>query len=135
MLRGTAELSLLVLLVAVAFGSILAERFGVPGIVGLIFSGAVFGPFVLNWVGADSLVEDLGSIGILYLMFLAGLSFDIRAFCENRRSAALHGLLGFFIPFMLCIWVVSQGESIEALGALLMGAMWASKTLVAYPEV
>ncbi|MCP4085986.1 MAG: cation:proton antiporter [Actinomycetia bacterium] len=135
MLRGTAELSLLVLLVAVVFGPILAERFGIPGIVGLIFSGTVFGPFVLNWVGADSLVEDLGSIGILYLMFLAGLSFDIRAFFENRRSAVLYGLLGFFIPFVLSVWVVSQGESIEALGALLIGAMWASNTLVAYPEV
>ena len=84
---------------------------------------------------SGGLVDDLGAIGILYLMFLAGLSFDIKAFNDNRRMAITFGLLGFFIPFFLSVFVVDQAEDIETLGALLIGAMWASNTLVAYSEV
>ncbi len=132
---GSVETTLLVLLLVVVFGPIVTERFRIPGIVGLIFGGMLFGPFVIDWLPATGLVADLGSIGILYLMFLAGLSFDLRAFFENRNSAIVYGLLGFIIPFVLSVAVVIGSENIETLGALLIGAMWASNTLVAYGEV
>ncbi|MGI9666204.1 MAG: cation:proton antiporter, partial [Acidimicrobiia bacterium] len=80
-------------------------------------------------------VTDLGAIGILYLMFLAGLSFNMRAFNENRNNAIVYGLLGFFIPFTLSVWVAMSLTDIGLLGAALIGAMWASNTLVAYPDV
>ncbi|MCL1600068.1 MAG: cation:proton antiporter [Actinomycetia bacterium] len=80
-------------------GPIIAERFGFPGLIGLIFLGMFAGPFVLGWIPIEGLVSDLGDIGLLYLMFLAGLSFNIRAFMENRSNAIVYGLLGFFIPF------------------------------------
>ena len=134
-LVGTVEATLLVLLVTVLFGPIVAERFRVPGIVGLIFGGTLFGPFVLDWISADGLVDDLGAIGILYLMFLAGISFDIRAFRENRTSAVTYGLLGFFIPFLLSGFVMMVTFGVGLLPAALVGAMWASNTLVAYPEI
>ena len=46
-----------------------------------------------GWLESDALVDDLGAIGILYLMFLAGLSFDIKAFNDNRRMAITFGSL------------------------------------------
>ncbi len=135
MLIGTVEATIAVLLAIVVLGPTLAERFRIPGIVGLIAGGMIFGPFVIGWLESGGLVQDLGAIGILYLMFLAGLSFDIKAFNDNRRMAITFGLLGFFIPFLLSVFVVDQSEDIETLGALLIGAMWASNTLVAYSEV
>ena len=135
MLIGTVEATIAVLFAIVVLGPTLAERFRIPGIVGLIAGGMVFGPFMIGWLSADGLVDDLGAIGILYLMFLAGLSFDIKAFKDNRRMAITFGLLGFFLPFLLSVFVVDQSEDIETLGALLIGAMWASNTLVAYSEV
>ncbi len=135
MLIGSVEATIAVLLTIVVLGPTLAERFRIPGIVGLIAGGMIFGPFVIGWLTAGGLVDDLGAIGILYLMFLAGLSFDIKAFNDNRRMAITFGLLGFFIPFLLSVFVVDQSADIETLGALLIGAMWASNTLVAYSEV
>ena len=135
MLIGTVEATIAVLLAIVVLGPTLAERFRIPGIVGLIAGGMIFGPFVIGWLESDSLVDDLGAIGILYLMFLAGLSFDIKAFKDNRRMAITFGLLGFFLPFLLSVFVVERSDDIEFLGALLIGAMWASNTLVAYSEV
>jgi Kef-type K+ transport system membrane component KefB len=95
----------------------------------------IAGPFVLGWIPIDGLVSDLGDIGLLYLMFLAGLSFNIRAFMENRTNAIVYGLLGFFIPFVLSFYYAVSLIDLEVLGALLVGAMWASNTLVAYPDV
>ena len=116
-------------------GPIIAERFGFPGLIGLIFLGMAVGPFVLGWVRSVGLVSDLGDIGLLYLMFLAGLSFNIRAFMQNRTNALVYGLLGFFIPFGLSYYFAISFVDLEILGALLVGAMWASNTLVAYPDV
>lgn len=93
------------------------------------------GPFVLGWVSSFGLVSDLGEIGLLYLMFLAGLSFNIRAFIQNRSNALVYGLLGFVIPFGLSYYFAISFIELEILGALLVGAMWASNTLVAYPDV
>ena len=135
MLVGSLEATLLILLLVVLFGPIVAERFRIPGLIGLIFGGMLFGPFMIGWLEADGLVSQLGGIGILYLMFLAGVSFSIRAFVENRTSAITYGLLGFFIPFLLSIGVVMSMFDIGLLGAALVGAMWASNTLVAYPDV
>ncbi len=135
MLIGSVEATIAILFAIVVLGPILAERFRIPGIVGLIAGGMIFGPFVIDWLESDGLVDELGAIGILYLMFLAGLSFDIKAFNDNRRMAITFGLLGFFIPFLLSVVVVDQSKDIETLGALLIGAMWASNTLVAYSEV
>lgn len=134
-LVGTVEATLFILLATVLFGPIIAERFRVPGIVGLIFGGTLFGPFVLDWVSAEGLVNELGAIGILYLMFLAGVSFDIRAFEQNRKSAVVYGLLGFFIPFLMSAIVMMIAFGVGLLPAALVGAMWASNTLVAYPEI
>jgi len=93
------------------------------------------GPFVLGWIPRDGLVSDLGDIGLLYLMFLAGLSFNIRAFAENRSNALVFGLLGFFIPFGLSYFFSVSFIGLPVLGAMLVGAMWASNTLIAYPDV
>jgi Kef-type K+ transport system membrane component KefB len=68
-LVGSVEATILVLFVVVVFGPHVAERLRVPGIVGLIFGGMLFGPFMIGWLEADGLVVDLGAIGILYLMF------------------------------------------------------------------
>lgn len=135
MLVGTVEVTLLVLLFAILAGPILAERFRIPGLLGLIFFGMLFGPYMLGWLGRTGLVIDLGAIGILYLMFLAGLGFNLQAFAENRTSAIVFGLLGFSVPFVLSVVTGIVLLDYGILAAGLIGAMWASNTLVAYPDV
>ena len=119
-LIGSVEVTFLILLVVVILGPAIAERFRIPGIVGLIFGGALFGPFVLNWLPADGLVTACGAIGLLYLMYLAGATFDIQAFNANRRSAVSYGLLGFIIPFTITLLVVGFVFDV----GLLAGGSW-----------
>jgi Kef-type K+ transport system membrane component KefB len=47
----------------------------VPGIVGLILSGFLVGPHAFNIIGHSDIVELFSEVGLLYLMFLAGLEF------------------------------------------------------------
>jgi len=63
-LIGSVEATIAILFAIVVLGPTLAERLRIPGIVGLIAGGMVFGPFVIGWLESGALVEDLGSIGM-----------------------------------------------------------------------
>jgi Kef-type K+ transport system membrane component KefB len=131
----TVEFRLLILTFLVLAGPILAERLRLPGLVGLVFLGMVFGPFVFGWVLPGGLVAVVGAIGLLYLMFLAGLELDINTFLANRTASITFGLLTFAIPFGLSLAVGLWLLDYTGAAAALVGAMWASHTLVAYTEV
>jgi len=51
-------------------------------------------------------VESLGQLGILFLMFLAGLELDLDEFQANRRAALTFGAFTFTIPFVLGVALV-----------------------------
>jgi Kef-type K+ transport system membrane component KefB len=115
-------------------GPVLAERLNLPGLVGIVLGGTLVGPFVLDWVQRVGIVEALGALGLLYLMFLAGLELDLDEFQRNRRPALTFGALTFSLPFVLgLLLVLPFGYGLAT--ALLYGSLWASHTLVAYPIV
>lgn len=131
----TVEMTILVLFAAILAGPLIGARLRVPGLLALIFLGMLFGPFGLGWLGRQDLAFDLGAIGILYLMFLAGLGFNIKAFNENRASALGFGLLSFVMPFALSVVLGLTWLEAGIVGAAMLGSMWASNTLVAYQDV
>lgn len=134
-MNGSVEVSLFIMLVIVLAGPLVAERLRIPALIGLIAGGMIVGPFVFGWISTDSLLSEFGDVGLLFLMFLAGISFNLRAFIENRSNAIVYGLLGFVLPFVLSIAVSVSVSELGFLAAALIGAMWASNTLVAYPDV
>jgi Kef-type K+ transport system membrane component KefB len=118
----------------ILLGPLVCERLGFPGIIGVILGGLLVGPGVLDWVQRDGVVESLGDLGILFLMFLAGLELDLDEFAANRRGALTFGAFTFTIPFALGIAVAASFDYGFAT-AMLFGSLWASHTLVAYPIV
>ncbi len=126
-----------VLIFALAMGIFLVapvifERFKIPGIVGLIVFGAIVGPNVLNLLERDFTFELLGQVGLLYLVFLAGLELDLNRFNEYRRRSIIFGLFSFGLPMGLAVgFMPLLGFSIPA--SILIGAIIGSHTLLAYP--
>jgi Kef-type K+ transport system membrane component KefB len=114
---------------------LLARRVRLPEIVGLIAAGAIFGPHGLGLLARDQTVHLLGTVGLLYIMFLAGLEIDLHQVRRNRSHAAVFGLLTFGIPLVLGIamgvWVF--GMTIPV--AILLASMFSSHTLVTFPAV
>jgi Na+:H+ antiporter len=130
----SAEWVFFVSFAVILVGPLVFERIGFPGIVGVILGGLLVGPGVLDWVQREGVVESLGDLGILFLMFLAGLELDLDEFEVNRRGALTFGAFTFTIPFALGI-AVAAGFGYGAATAMLFGSLWASHTLVAYPIV
>ena len=127
-----AEWLFAVLMGLVLVVPILAERVRVPAIVGLVLAGAVVGPGMLGLVEREGAVGILGSVGLLYLMFLAGLEFDLEEFAGHRRDSVLFGATTFVVPMVLGV-VSSLLLGFGVLASVLIASCWASHTLLTYP--
>ena len=103
---ASAEWTFFVAALVLLLGPVLAERVRLPGLVGVVLGGALVGPFVLDWVEREGIVESIGELGLLYLMFLAGLELDLDEFQRNRRPALSFGALTFSLPFVLGLLLV-----------------------------
>jgi Kef-type K+ transport system membrane component KefB len=66
-----------VVLVIILVAPFLAEKVRLPGVVGLALAGILIGPHALNLVAKESAVEFLGTIGLMYVFFVAGAEIDI----------------------------------------------------------
>jgi Kef-type K+ transport system membrane component KefB len=124
-----------VLFCVILLGPIVFNRFGLPGLVGLVIGGFVIGPHGFDLIGAgNQTVPELGQLGLLYLMFVAGLELDLHVLREYRRAAVLVGLLAFAIPFAAGFGLGSAlGWSYGA--RFLLGALASSHTLILYPTL
>jgi Kef-type K+ transport system membrane component KefB/nucleotide-binding universal stress UspA family protein len=113
---------------------LLFERFKLPGIVGLILAGVVVGPHGLNLLQRDSTIILLGTVGLLFLMFMAGLETSLDDLKYNADKAAIFGLATFALPMVLgTVAMLALGYS--WLAAILVASCFASHTLLALPVV
>ena len=109
------------------------RRARVPGIIGLLLGGYVIGQYGLNLLGAgNTTVPDLGELGLLYLMFVAGVELDLGLVRIHRAAVIGFGVLTFCLPAALGVAIgFALGWTTPA--ALLLGALLASHTLLLYP--
>jgi Kef-type K+ transport system membrane component KefB/mannitol/fructose-specific phosphotransferase system IIA component (Ntr-type) len=123
-----AIVMLIILLVPLIF-----TRIRVPGVVGLILAGTIIGPNALGILERDNTMILLGTVGLLYLMFMAGLSIDLNKFEKLRNRSVVFGLLSFFLPQLLAVVVGMQLLGFSLFTSLLLGSIVGSHTLLAYP--
>lgn len=124
------------------------SRLRIPGLVGIILAGAIAGPSALNLLERDSTIILLGTIGLMYLMFVAGISLDINQFNKYRKRSIGFGLTTFLIPALLSLGALhfalphigDLGLDLSFLefslaAVLMIGSIVGSHTLIAYPIV
>src|SRR3954451_7314624 len=130
-----AAFSFLALFAVVLAGPAIVARARIPGIIGLLLGGWAIGPHGLGPLGpGNQTVPELGHLGLLYLMFVAGLELDLGVLRVYRRRAGAFGLAAFVVPF-ICGVAVGQLLGFAAAAAALTGALAASHTLITYPLV
>src|SRR5690554_7387129 len=87
---------------------ILLRKLNIPGIIGLIIAGVIIGPYGLNILEKNSAIDLFSTIGLLYIMFIAGLELDMNEFKSNRNKSLLFGFFTFILPlgigFPVCFY-------------------------------
>ncbi|KXK39196.1 MAG: cation:proton antiporter [Saprospiraceae bacterium] len=123
------------ILLIILLSPILLRKLNIPGIIGLIISGVVIGPHALNILEKNSAIDLFSTIGLLYIMFIAGLELDLNEFKVNKNKSIIFGIYTFAIPlaigFPVCYYLL--GYDFNA--SFLTASMFATHTLVAYPIV
>ncbi len=124
----------LTIMTVILITPLLSERIRLPGIVGLIIGGMIIGPYGLNLLGEAGVIAMLSTVGLLYLMFSAGLEVDTFVFQKTRNKAIIFGLLTYAIPQ---IFGTTLGRilGLDWMGAILLGSAVASHTLIALPVI
>lgn len=121
------------LLFIILFSPILLRKLRLPGIIGLIISGILVGPYGLNLIARNEAIVLFSTIGLLYIMFLAGLELDMNEFKKNRYKSALFGFFTFALPLSIGYPVCHYLLGYNPLASLMIASMFSTHTLVAYP--
>ncbi len=124
---------LVLLLVLIA--PLVSGRFNLPSIVGLIVAGMVFGPHGLGVFTLEAEIRLLGQIGLVYIMFLAGVEIDLQQFFLVRRHSLFFGILTFLVPLAAGAFLAPPVLGIGILPAVLLASMFSSHTLIPWPRV
>lgn len=122
-----------IVLAIILLAPILLNRLRIPHIVGMIVAGVVVGPYGLHILDRDSSFQIFGEVGILYLMFLAGLEIDMYHLKLNFRKGILFGVLTFAIPMIMGTAVSYYTLHLNLPTSVLLASMFASHTLISYP--
>lgn len=123
----------LIVLVIILLAPVLLDRLKIPHIVGMIAAGVIVGPYGCHILDSDSSFQIFGQVGLLYLMFLAGLEIDMYHLKLNLRKGMCFGVLTFFIPMIMGVAVAVWVLHTSWLTAFLLASMFASHTLISYP--
>src|SRR5919107_1775392 len=117
----------------ILFAPLLLNKLKIPHIIGLILAGVVIGPYGLNLLLRDSSIVLFGTVGLIYIMFTAGLEIDLEEFKKNRITSLVFGLFTFTVPIIAGTFAAYYLLGFELPAAVLLGSMLASHTLLAYP--
>lgn len=128
-------LKFLLLLLIILFAPIILNRLKIPALLGLIISGAVIGPHGINLLERDSSITLLGAVGLLYIMFLAGLEINLTEFKKNSTKSLVFGLYTFLIPMALGTLSGYYVLHFTWPTSILLASMFASHTLITYPLI
>ena len=132
---GNPVLIFSLILFIILLSPILLRKLNIPGIIGLIISGVVIGPYGLNILEKNAAIELFSTIGLLYIMFIAGLELDMNQFKSNKNKSLLFGFFTFFFPLSIGFPVCYYFLKLDFNASLLTASMFATHTLVAYPIV
>ena len=90
--------NLAIILISAKTMGLIAKKLKAPQVVGQIIAGLIIGQAVLGWVEADSFLKTLAEIGVVILMFSAGLETNLRDLLKTGPVAFCIALAGVFVP-------------------------------------
>lgn len=125
----------LTVLAIILLAPLLLNRIKIPHVIGLIIAGVCVGPYGFNILGRDMSFQVFGQVGLLYLMFLAGVEIDMYHLKKNIRRGFIFGIFTFVVPVVLGLLAAHWLLGRDWLTSAMLASMLAAHTLLAYPIV
>lgn len=94
-------LTIALILIATKTAGIISRKLKMPEVLGALIAGVILGPVVLNAVQYDADIKLLANLGVIMLMFLAGLETNVEEFKKAGKSALLIAVMGILVPLVL----------------------------------
>lgn len=111
-----------------------SQRIGIPGVIGQLLVGVFLGPALLNWIQPTELVSVGAEIGVIILMFMAGLESDLQLLKKYFKPAMSVATFGVILP-MVCFYFygIAMHQNFER--AVFWGVVFAATSVSISVEV
>lgn len=125
---------LAVILVAAKLGGLLSSRLGQPAVLGELLAGVILGPTAIDILQLfDSpvlaeLLHHLSELGVIVLMFMAGLETDLEDLNRTRATAIIAGVLGVVVPVLMALGV-GAAFALDTEHAIFLGLILAATSV------
>ncbi len=127
---GTLALILLTTMMFAHF----SLKLGIPAVIGELLAGVLLGPAILNWVQPTNLVSDFAEIGVIFLMFIAGLESDLTMLKKYFRPGVLVAVIGVIVP-VITIFIFARAWGFNFVAASFLGITYAATSVSISVEV
>ena len=120
---------------------LLARRLKAPMVVGEIVAGLLIGPCLLGWVEPSPFIKQMAEIGVILIMFSAGLETNLQELKKSGLAAFLIACVGVFVPLVggsllyMCIYGFSEFGTDEFFKAVFIGCIMTATSVGITVEV
>lgn len=108
--------SLAIIIISAKICGIIAAKLKAPQVVGEIIAGLLIGPSVLGWVGQTEFLSQMAEIGVVLLMFFAGLETDLKDLIKTGPKAFMIACAGVLVPLLGGFVLYSSFYGFSAVG-------------------
>lgn len=126
--------TLAIILVTTLVLSHVSQQIGVPAVIGELLAGILLGPAVLGWVHNSSFVTEFAEIGVILLMFIAGLESDMSMLMKYFKPGMLVAIVGVIFPVVM-IGGFSAAWGFDPVAAIFLGITFAATSVSISVEV
>ena len=122
-------IQLAIIIVFAKFFGLVARKLKAPQVVGEIVAGLLIGPSVLGWIGESNFLAGMAEIGVILLMFSAGLETNIKQLKKTGVKATIIACAGVFVPLVMgtimfmCFYGFSKPGNEDFLKAVFIGTI------------
>lgn len=120
--------TIVIVLLASKIAGQISIRLGQPSVLGKIIIGIILGPAFLGIIQNNDFIHVFSEIGVLLLMFLAGLETDVKSLNQNMKSAVAVAVLGVITPIILA-WAGGELFGLETKESIFLGLVLAATSV------
>ncbi|EOU1489156.1 cation:proton antiporter [Clostridium perfringens] len=98
---------LALILISTKLFGLITKKVRMPQVVGALVAGVILGPAVLNVLSETEFIQKLAELGVIVLMFTAGLETDINQLKKTGKASFIIAVLGVIIPLAVGFFIAS----------------------------